>query len=75
MIKDESEVELMRRAAKVAKVGIETAAATLKPGTSENEVGGEIEYAMRKGRWTGSGNTGVRQLRCALRLATRHRHR
>ena len=48
MIKDESEIELMKRAAQVAKVGIETAASTLKPGVSENEVGGETEYAMRK---------------------------
>ena len=65
MIKDESEVELMKRAAQVAKIGIETAASTLKPGISENEVGGEIEYAMRKAGGQGVAtpvfvNSGVR---------------
>lgn len=48
MIKDDSEVELMREAAKIAGIGLETAAATLRPGITENEVGAEIEYAMRK---------------------------
>ncbi len=48
MVKDESEIEAMRRAARIAAVGIETAAQWLRPGITENEVGAEIEYAMRK---------------------------
>ena len=48
MIKDESEIELMRKAARVAMVGMDTACKWLKPGITENEVGAEIEYAMRK---------------------------
>ena len=48
MVKDASEVDLMRRAAQVAARGIETAAGWLRPGITENEVCAEIEYAMRK---------------------------
>ena len=48
MVKDESEVELMRRASKVAGVGMETAAGHLRPGVTESDVAAEIEYAMRK---------------------------
>ena len=48
MVKDAGEIELMRRAAQIAAVGIQTAAQWLKPGITENEVGAEIEYAMRK---------------------------
>ena len=48
MIKDESEIELMRKAARIATVGMDTASNWIKPGISENEVGAEIEYAMRK---------------------------
>jgi Xaa-Pro aminopeptidase len=65
VIKDEAEVELMRKAAQIAAVGIETAAAWLKPGITENEVGAEIEYAMRKAGGQGVAtpvfvNSGVR---------------
>ena len=48
MVKEDCEVELMRRASDIARVGMETAAEFLKPGVSENEVCAEIEYAMRK---------------------------
>ena len=48
MIKDDSEVELMRRASSIAGVGMETAAKHLRPGVTENDVAAEIEYAMRK---------------------------
>lgn len=48
MVKDESEVDLMRRASQVAGVGIETAAQHIRPGVTENDVCAEIEYAMRK---------------------------
>ena len=48
LVKDAEEVRLMREAARIAAVGMKTAAAWLRPGISENEVGAEIEYAMRK---------------------------
>ena len=48
MVKDESEIEMMRRASEIATVGMETAAAHLRPGVTENDVAAEIEYAMRK---------------------------
>jgi Xaa-Pro aminopeptidase len=65
MVKDEGEVELMRRAAQIAAVGIEAAGRWLKPGITENEVGAEIEYAMRKAGGNGIAvpvfvNSGVR---------------
>ena len=65
MIKDESEVELMRKAAQIASVGMETASKWLKAGITENEVGAEIEYAMRKAGGNGVAtpvfvNSGVR---------------
>ena len=65
LVKDESEIELMRRASQIAAVGIETAARWLKPGVTENEVGAEIEYAMRKAGGSGVAvpvfvNSGVR---------------
>ena len=65
MVKDESEVELMRRASEIAITGIETATRWLRPGITENEVGAEIEYAMRKAGGSGVAtpvfvNSGVR---------------
>ncbi len=54
MVKDEAEVELMETAARIAAVGIETAARWLEPGVTENDVGAEIEYAMRR-----SGGQGI----------------
>ena len=48
MVKDASEIALMARAAKIAGIGMETAAKTLKIGITENEVAAEVEYAMRK---------------------------
>lgn len=48
MVKDTAEIELMKKAAHIADVGMETARRILRPGISENEVGAEIEYAMRK---------------------------
>ena len=65
MVKDESEVELMRRASEIAITGIETAARWLRPGVTENEVGAEIEYAMRKAGGSGVAtpvfvNSGIR---------------
>ncbi len=65
MIKDHAEVQLMHKAAQIASVGMETAAAWLGPGIAENEVGAEIEYAMRKAGGQGVAtpvfvNSGVR---------------
>ena len=65
IVKDESEVELMRKASQIAVTGIETAARWLKPGITENEVGAEIEYAMRKAGGSGVAvpvfvNSGIR---------------
>lgn len=48
MIKGPDEINLMKKAAHIADIGMETARKVLKPGISENEVGAEIEYAMRK---------------------------
>ena len=65
MVKDESEVELMRRASEIAITGMETATHWLRPGITENEVGAEIEYAMRKAGGSGVAtpvfvNSGIR---------------
>ena len=48
LVKDAEEVRLVAEAARIAAVGMKTAAAWIRPGISENEVGAEIEYAMRK---------------------------
>ncbi len=65
MIKDEGEIELIRRAARIAAAGMEAATRYLRPGATENEVGAEIEYAMRKAGGSGVAtpvfvNSGVR---------------
>ena len=48
MVKDESEIKLIKRAADIAAIGMKTAVSTLKAGITENEVAAEVEYAMRK---------------------------
>lgn len=48
MVKDETEISLMKRAAEIAQIGMDRATKTLKPGITENEVAAEVEYAMRK---------------------------
>ena len=65
MVKDDSEIELIRRASDIARIGIETAAEHLRPGVTENVVGAEIEYAMKKAGGSGVAvpvfvNSGVR---------------
>jgi Xaa-Pro aminopeptidase len=51
-VKDEKEIELMRKAAELTSAGIQVAYETVKPGMKEIEVAAEIEYAMRrKGGW------------------------
>ncbi len=65
MVKDDSEVELMRLASGIAITGMNTAASCIRPGITENEVGAEIEYAMRKAGGSGVAipvfvNSGIR---------------
>jgi Xaa-Pro dipeptidase len=48
MVKSPDEIEVIRRACKIANVGISTAYEIVEPGVSEQEVISEIEYAMRK---------------------------
>jgi Xaa-Pro aminopeptidase len=51
-VKDERELQLMRKAGKITSVGMQAAYKTIKPGVTEIEVAAEIEYAMRKeGGW------------------------
>jgi Xaa-Pro dipeptidase len=54
VVKSSDEVELIRRACRLADVGISTAYEVVEPGVSEQEVMTEIEYAMRK-----AGSSGV----------------
>ena len=51
-VKDEKELELMRKAGELTNEGMKVAYETIKPGIKELEVAAEIEYAMRKcGCW------------------------
>lgn len=47
-VKDENELEKIRKAAKLTVEGMKTAHETVKAGLREYEVAAEIEYAMRK---------------------------
>jgi Xaa-Pro dipeptidase len=46
-IKDQTEIELMRKAAELTNLGMKTAFETISVGKREFEVAAEIEYAMR----------------------------
>lgn len=51
-VKDEKELELMRKAGELTSEGMKAAYETIRPGVREYEVAAEIEYAMRKtGSW------------------------
>jgi Xaa-Pro aminopeptidase len=51
-VKDEKELELMRKAGELTSEGMKAACETIKPGVKEIEVAAEIEYTMRKrGSW------------------------
>lgn len=52
--KDETELQLLKKAAELASEGMKTAYEIIKPGLRENEVAAEIEYTMRR-----SGSDGV----------------
>ncbi len=47
-VKDEKEIELMRKAAELTSEGMKVAYETVAPGVKEYEVAAEIEFAMRK---------------------------
>lgn len=47
-VKDEKEIELMRKAAELTSEGMRVAYETVAPGIKEYEVAAEIEYTMRK---------------------------
>jgi Xaa-Pro dipeptidase len=48
MVKDENEIELLRKAGELTSEGMRVAHETVTPGMKEYEVAAEIEYAMRK---------------------------
>ena len=51
-VKEEQEVELMRKAGNLTSLGMKVAYETVRPGLTEIEVAAEVEYAMRKkGGW------------------------
>jgi Xaa-Pro dipeptidase len=51
-VKDEEELELMRKAGELTSEGMKAAYETVEPNVREYEVAAEIEYAMRKkGSW------------------------
>ena len=51
-VKDEEELELMRKAGKLTIEGMKVAYEVIRPGIKEYEAAAEIEYAMRKmGSW------------------------
>ena len=48
LVKDESEIEIMRRAAEMADFGVEVGVGELKEGITEMEVLAKIEYELKK---------------------------
>lgn len=51
-VKEEKELELMRKAGELTSLGMKVAYETVRPGLTEIQVAAEIEYAMRKkGGW------------------------
>jgi Xaa-Pro aminopeptidase len=65
LLKDETEIKSIRRAAEIAVIGMRAAEKALKPGVAENDVCAEAEYAMRKAGGSGTAtpifvNSGVR---------------
>jgi len=57
-VKDEEELELMRKAGELTSEGMKVAYEVIKPGIKEYEAAAEVEYAMRrKGSWGASFDT------------------
>jgi Xaa-Pro aminopeptidase len=51
-VKDEAEIDLMKKAADLTSMGMKVAYEVIRPGVKEYEVAAEVEYAMRrKGSW------------------------
>jgi len=48
IIKSSEEIELIKKAAKVADIAMDAAVETTKPGITETEIAAEAEYVMRK---------------------------
>jgi Xaa-Pro aminopeptidase len=48
IVKSSEEIELIRRAGKVADLAMEAAIKAVRPGVTETEIAAEAEYAMRK---------------------------
>jgi Xaa-Pro aminopeptidase len=48
MIKDPTEIELIRKASEIAKTSLETAINAVSAGVTETAIAGEVEYAARK---------------------------
>lgn len=48
LVKDSTEIEFIRQAAKVADAGMKAAIAAVKVGVTESQVAGEAEHAMRQ---------------------------
>lgn len=48
IIKEEQEIKLIREACRMADLGIEAAAETIRAGVTQTEIAAEAEYAMRK---------------------------
>jgi Xaa-Pro dipeptidase len=53
-VKDDSELQLMRRAGEIVAAGMDAAVKSVRPGVKEVEVLAEAEYAMRKAGSDGS---------------------
>jgi Xaa-Pro aminopeptidase len=47
-VKDAEEVKLIRKACKLASLGMQVASEVIRPGVKEKDVAAEVEYAMRK---------------------------
>jgi Xaa-Pro dipeptidase len=54
-IKDQQEIQLIRKACNLADIGVQVAFETIRPGVKEKEIAAEIEYAMRKNGSEGTG--------------------
>jgi Xaa-Pro dipeptidase len=49
IVKDEEEIQLMRKAAELTSQAMQTAAEAVRPGAKECEIAAELEYTMRTG--------------------------
>jgi Xaa-Pro dipeptidase len=47
-VKDQQEIQLIRKACDLANIGMQAASETIRPDVKEKQVAAEIEYAMRK---------------------------